>query len=230
MHLPGRLHETTLGDLLGQLHRERATGTLELIERDGPHAGKAHAIELIDGRVSAVSSPHEVPPLGALLGLGIQARRGRGNDYVRIGEFLLDAGLVTREALQGGLRRQFLFRLDAAFSLVDANIRFRPPRPRSSDHTNPEPIAASEFLPGRPRARSRSETSSKDRSSRDPRRDAFRVLGLSPGATAEDIQRAFRTLARATHPDAHPSADGRERSRLLGRFAELSRAYHLLTG
>jgi len=230
MHLPGRLHETTLGDLLGQLHRERATGTLELIERDGPHAGKTHSIELCDGRVSSVSGPHVVPPLGDLLGLGIQARRGRGNDYVRIGEFLLDAGLVTREALQGGLRRQFLHRLDAAFSLSDADIRFRPPRPHADDRTNPEPITASEFLPGRPRARTRGERPTEAPSTRDPRRDAFRVLGLPPNATPADIQRAFRALARVAHPDAHPSADTSERLRLLARFAELSRAYHLLTG
>jgi hypothetical protein len=32
MHLPGRLSSSTLGDLLGSLHRERISGVVELRE------------------------------------------------------------------------------------------------------------------------------------------------------------------------------------------------------
>jgi molecular chaperone DnaJ len=31
--------------------------------------------------------------------------------------------------------------------------------------------------------------------------DPYAVLGLSPGATAEDVQRAYRRRARLLHPD-----------------------------
>ena len=49
MHLPGRLSRTTLGDLLGRLHRSCSTGALELAAR-----GRRHRIHLERGAVIAV--------------------------------------------------------------------------------------------------------------------------------------------------------------------------------
>jgi DnaJ-domain-containing protein 1 len=49
MHLPGRLSRTTLGDLLGRLHRSHASGALELRAR-----GRRHRIHLERGAVIAV--------------------------------------------------------------------------------------------------------------------------------------------------------------------------------
>ncbi|MCX7829253.1 MAG: DnaJ domain-containing protein, partial [Thermanaerothrix sp.] len=46
----------------------------------------------------------------------------------------------------------------------------------------------------------------------------LKTLGLSPGASWEDVKSAFRRLARAYHPDVA----GPEHSR---RFAEINRAY-----
>lgn len=46
----------------------------------------------------------------------------------------------------------------------------------------------------------------------------LKTLGLSPGASWEDVKAAFRRLARAYHPDVA----GPEQS---GRFAEINRAY-----
>ena len=60
MQLPGRLKATTLGDLLGALHRGRASGTLELVES----SGRAHRVHLAHGSVTAV----EVDRAGASLG------------------------------------------------------------------------------------------------------------------------------------------------------------------
>src|SRR5260370_3207428 len=50
MELPGRLRATTLGDLLGTLHRAGATGTLELAE----DRGRLHRVHLSGGLIVAV--------------------------------------------------------------------------------------------------------------------------------------------------------------------------------
>ena len=42
-------------------------------------------------------------------------------------------------------------------------------------------------------------------------KDFYKVLGLSKDATADEIKKSYRKLARANHPDAHPDdpdADG----------------------
>lgn len=61
MHLPGRLSSSTLGDLLGSLHRERITGTVELRELGGPFwgrgvPGRIHRVHLRGGLVVAVDT------------------------------------------------------------------------------------------------------------------------------------------------------------------------------
>lgn len=55
---------------------------------------------------------------------------------------------------------------------------------------------------------------------------ALAVLGLSDQASHRDVTRAYRRLAKTTHPDVTGPLDhdaGR-------RFAALTEAYHLLTG
>ena len=52
-------------------------------------------------------------------------------------------------------------------------------------------------------------------------RDYYDVLGVSPGAGADEIKRAYRQLARRYHPDI----SGEERG---AAFLELSRAYAVL--
>ena len=44
------------------------------------------------------------------------------------------------------------------------------------------------------------------RSAHVPRRDHFRILGLSRDATAADVRVAYRRRVRETHPDARPGA------------------------
>jgi curved DNA-binding protein len=54
-------------------------------------------------------------------------------------------------------------------------------------------------------------------------RDYYEVLGVSRDADADEIQRAFRTLARRYHPDVNkdPAAED--------RFKEINEAYHVLS-
>jgi hypothetical protein len=65
MNLPGRLRSTTLGDVLGRLHRAGVSGILELVEPSGTRAGRAHRIFLREGRVDDVEtdlSAHALDP------------------------------------------------------------------------------------------------------------------------------------------------------------------------
>lgn len=56
------------------------------------------------------------------------------------------------------------------------------------------------------------------------KRDYYEVLGLEKGATAEDIKKAYRKLAKANHPDLHPGDKAAEE-----RFKEINEAYEVLS-
>ncbi|MBB3082579.1 molecular chaperone DnaJ [Geodermatophilus sabuli] len=53
--------------------------------------------------------------------------------------------------------------------------------------------------------------------------DYYGVLGLSHGATDNEIKKAYRRLARDLHPDVNPDPGAKE------RFQEVSKAYQALT-
>lgn len=54
--------------------------------------------------------------------------------------------------------------------------------------------------------------------------DPYTVLGLAKTATAEEIRRAYRALAKASHPDLHPGDAGAE-----ARFKAVNAANDLLS-
>ena len=54
--------------------------------------------------------------------------------------------------------------------------------------------------------------------------EPYRILGVSPSASAADVRRAFRTLVRQFHPDANPSArPGTELNTVVGAYRRLGR-------
>lgn len=55
--------------------------------------------------------------------------------------------------------------------------------------------------------------------------DPWTALGLSPGASAAEVKRAYRRLSRLFHPDLAPGAEGGSE-----RFNELREAYAELSG
>ena len=57
-------------------------------------------------------------------------------------------------------------------------------------------------------------------------RDYYEVLGVPRTATAEEIKRAYRQLARKHHPDLQPAA---ERAKASERFKEINEAYEVLS-
>jgi curved DNA-binding protein len=54
-------------------------------------------------------------------------------------------------------------------------------------------------------------------------RDYYEALGVSRDATPDQIQQAFRTLARKYHPDVNKDPNAED------RFKEINEAYHVLT-
>jgi hypothetical protein len=241
MRLPGRLRLTTLGDVLGALHRSGASGVLELSE----DRGVTHRVYWTEGMITQVDTDLFRQRLGDLLAdqgfLGARAlarlaRRLLEAPSRRAGEILIEEGFVSTDLVSAGLRRQLREKLEALFQIKDAQLTFRIPRPHEQHRA---PLSPGEFLHGRPRARPRtrsaapSQASSGAPSLRAPhgaRTRAYATLGLLPGADRATVQQAFRRLARNLHPDRFPNADAGERARLLTRFAELSAAYHSLAG
>jgi len=53
-------------------------------------------------------------------------------------------------------------------------------------------------------------------------KDFYAILGVPPSASTSQVQKAFRKLAQACHPDRNPAPDA------LRRFQELVEAYRTL--
>jgi len=54
--------------------------------------------------------------------------------------------------------------------------------------------------------------------------EPYRVLGVSPTASADDVRRAFRTLVRRYHPDANPAVvPGGELKAIVAAYRRLVR-------
>lgn len=239
MQLPGNLGSTTLGDLLGALHRSGLTGTLELVEDRGTFAGRPHRVHFAKGLVQRVETDLPVARLGdILLSEGFITRalldrvvaKARGWQRSKLGEVLVRERVVTQDALSAALRYQLRRRLDSLFALKSALVRFRVPRPTAEQASIP--LSPREFLHGRPRRRAAAGRAKPTNSGQAEARRirALKLLGLVEGASPEAIRRAFRLEARRHHPDSHPNASPVERQELLRRFAELSAAYHQLLG
>lgn len=58
----------------------------------------------------------------------------------------------------------------------------------------------------------------------DNKRDYYEILGLSKGASEDDIKKAYRKLAKENHPDLNPNDKAAE-----ARFKEIGEAYEVLS-
>jgi DnaJ-domain-containing protein 1 len=148
---------------------------------------------------------------------------GHGRDTL-IGQRLVESKLASPPIVAAVLRRQSRERIEALFSLSDADIRFRVARPMHAARIKPLPLLASDFLHGRPRKRDPEMSAKVTRCAR--RAQLRELLGVSAHADPVALRRAFRTRAAALHPDRYPHASDAERAQLGERFAELSAAYH----
>lgn len=238
MNLPGRLKLSTLGDVLGALFREGATGVLELTEESGARAGRMHRVHIVGGLVAHVESEIPTARLGGLLKrLGLLSERDLARVEERlelepgrsIGELLVAEGCIQREHLERALRIQRRERMERLYLLSDARLAFRVAR-KDPEAPVEEPLDPREFLHGRPRARARDAAEPAAPSHRhDPiRTRALATLGLPENADRLSVQRAFRKLAAEIHPDRFPTVNNDDKAQLMRRFAELTAAYHSL--
>jgi hypothetical protein len=243
MQLPGRLRSTTLGDILGTLHRGLCTGTLELAE----DRGRIHRVHLVGGLVVAVELDSAGPTLGEVLrseGLAedevIRRSLLRALASQRLhGEVLVGEFRVSPAVVGAGLRRQLAARLALLEEVKDARVCFRVTVKRPREALEGSSAAGpTDFLHGRRRARERATTgasnprpaaASEGQGPGRGRPTPWQALGLPPGAASADIKKAYRRLARAVHPDLHPDATDGERRVLSARFSVLTEAYRALT-
>lgn len=239
MNLPGRLTRTTLGDLLGMLHREGASGVLELVEPSGARAGKSHRVFFTSGLVDGVETPEPQPPLGELLvregalepaGLATLLGKLTIEPSRKAGEILVSEALASEALIGAALRWQLRARLESLFRLADGLVRFHV-RPAAQRGRLRAVLGPREFLHGRRRARadggSRATGYAREISER---AEACRVLGVPPDADADAVRRAFRRLAAVHHPDRHPGASAAELALLVQKFTRITAAYRAVSG
>jgi hypothetical protein len=215
VELPGSLERSTLGDVLGALHRDRVTGTLTLTEV-GVGRARQHVIVWRDGLIHHVDTTRRAAPSPVW---------GRHP--------------AAHWTPAGADRAELLERLEALFQLTRARLSFRVMGPRPP--RTPLPLGPSEFLHGRPRSRDGVGTpppppaaapppAAPPPPSETPRTRALRTLGLEGEPGADAVRAAFRQLARRWHPDRHPGASEQARAVFCQRFAQISGAYEQLIG
>jgi hypothetical protein len=252
--IPARLRETTLGDVLGELHRKRISGVLEIEVFDG----RVARVLLVEGAPSLVTDLDDVP-MGSWLGAPTELLERalsfqRAGDPRLMGEILVDLGAESSE-VAAALRRQARARIEALFELRDGALRFRAvlldgDRLRRWYRAGPRALRLGprEFLHDRPRARHRSAPPPTDhaagatsgrrnessRSAAPPtmaeethRREALATLGVSGDADLAAVRAAFRRAVASEHPDR--AVDDSDRAARTQRVAKLSAAFHRLT-
>ena len=248
MNLCGRLALTTLGDLLGTVHRSEAKGIVELIEDAGPAAGRKHRLHFDSGHLRFIESALGAQSLGELLVAKRLISRARhfelltnleDNPGTSTGSWLTEVRWVDPDDIGQTVREQASRRLDALYQLRDARVAFRIARPQPSGFVASLPLTAREFLQGRPRMRDLHAAAQPPYSMNAPiesqpvdphRRRALLVLGLEPHADTVDVKRAFRRMVARLHPDRHLVVPEHQRELARRRFAQVTEAYQLLTG
>lgn len=236
----GRLEDTTVGDLVAQIYRRGATGTL-VIEA---HA-RQHRVTFRRGYLRSIKLEGHFQPLGdRLLAAGEISFEHHRRSLEAIasgsalqGEALVRIGAISAERLRGELEAQARERIgylvgcssgrwrfedgspgDPGLLLHPLNlVRGTPRRRRGGDRARPSG-APPRPEPGRYSLRGMGTS----------HRMAHVILGVPSDASPDVVRREYRKLALELHPDRHPGLDDAARRRLEARFSEVTAAYDAL--
>ncbi|NUP08015.1 MAG: hypothetical protein HOW73_18370 [Polyangiaceae bacterium] len=234
MLLAASLSRSTLGDILGQLHRARASGVLVLSETVGDRAGVEHAVHLIGGAPRAVAS--DGPRIGELLAerrlldrerLAEAVRRKRRGDDRLFGEVVCALG-SDADAVNDALEQQTRARLEPLYALSEAKVRFHAalfesvaPRAWVRAARTARSLSPVDFLHGRRRAKMREQGETNER------RELLRMLQLGLEADEKTMREAFKRRVHELHPDRAGEMDRAQRTKDLSRLLSL---YQRITG
>ena len=253
MQLSSRLRDTTLGDLLALMHRNNASGVLELLE-----SRSRHAIHLRRGYVQAVESECATLRLGDVAtrrwGIGrISVERARMYAHskgIKIGQALVALHVIEANQLDALLAEQQRARLEMLYGLRDAELRFRVSRPLPFGAAEQNPLGVRDTFYGRPRKHARSASTSSPppapprshpgtthstthttyaRVSSHPFAKEYAELGVSLDADATMIRKSFRELVLHLHPDRAQQLSAQEREIRAQRLVSVIRAYRTVS-
>ncbi len=249
MQLSSRLRDTTLGDLLALMHRNNASGVLELLE-----SRSRHAIHLRRGYVQAVESECATLRLGDVAtrrwGIGrISVERARMYAHskgIKIGQALVALRVIEANQLDALLAEQQRARLEMLYGLRDAELRFRVSRPLPLGAAEQNPLGVRDTFYGRPRKQARSASASSPpptpprshttathttyaRVSSHPFAKEYAELGVSLDADATMIRKSFRELVLHLHPDRAQQLSAQEREIRAQRLVSVIRAYRTVS-
>lgn len=210
MQLPGKLSLSTLGDLLGSLHRGRASGVLVLREARGLFAGRRHQVHLRSGLVTSVETAGQTDD--ATDPASVQRRLDQLFS-------LPEAELSFEVARRQPPSPRPLSPADFLHGRPRQRDRASPPTPA------PGPVASAAgrppSTPPPPPARPVHDRGASQ---------ALATLGLPTTASGTEVRQAFRRLALALHPDRHPDASEARRAELSRQLASVVQAYRVLVG
>jgi hypothetical protein len=230
MQIAGQLQTTTLGDVLGELSRGRATGSLELREP----IGRLHRIVLRSGSIQRVDFDRASPTLAEILKDSSAVEEGvLRRSLLRAltskrkhGTVLEKEFSVPRNVINLALKRQMRERLNHLERLSTAQLAFRAGgEPVSDVH-----LSAEEFLPGRARARDRKSSGSarptewlRNAEAQRKTRAALATLGLhsAQNLSLGELRSVYAACVREIHPD---SALGVQPSSAISQRLETLRA------
>jgi DnaJ-domain-containing protein 1 len=243
----GRLEDTTVGDLVAQIYRRGATGTL-VIEA---HT-RQHRVLFRRGYLKAIKLEGHFQPLGErLLASGEISRENHRRSVEAIasgsalqGEALVRLGAISAERLRIELEAQARERIaylvgcssgrwrfedgsagDPGLLLHPLNLVRGTPRRRGVGR----PSAARGRFAATPGHTPRTEPGRYSlRGMGTTRRPAHAVLGVAPDASPDVVRREYRRLALELHPDRHPGLDEPARRQLEAKFSEATAAYDAL--
>jgi hypothetical protein len=222
MLVPSHLRDTTLGDVLAVLHRNFASGVLEIDD-----TRSRHAIHVRRGLVCAVEVSNPSLRFGGVA-VTYKACDPQVIEHLaqteavrplRLGQRLVMAGILSVRDRDDVLHTQRIKRLERLFYVEDAELRFEDVRALPPGSAELAPMSARDVFFGRRRHRDGASLM---------RIHALGVLGLNANATITEVRERYRERVAMLHPDHTGHLDQATREAMLRELRAVIEAYRAL--